>query len=127
MKLSNKEIFNEFEDDLHVEDTFQFFWENSSSEEKLNYLLNTADYYTLKGRVIHFENFGHDEVGIEITSYDGMAVVFAANPYGSGNLILVDKDQWQSWCHGTDKIFDLVESWFPTKTYRKLLARWEGR
>lgn len=67
-----------------------------------------------------FSSFGRTETGRLITAAAGLAVVQSRNPYGSHNLVLVDKETGEAIRHGSLATLECVANWMGMRAYRRV-------
>lgn len=65
-----------------------------------------------------FLSFGKRESGRFVTENKYWAVINARNPYGTHNLVLVDKETDEAFRHGLGPVLIMLKNW-DEKTYRK--------
>ena len=74
--------------------------------------------------VLKFESFDNICNGKIITHFADIVIVQARNPYGSHNLIAVQKcdGYYVAFRHGNLAVFDWCNMWAPLKKLRKIFA-----
>ena len=75
---------------------------------------------------LYFMNFGRGKSGKVITSHGNDTVVFASNPYGGHNLVMVDENLVSpktpvAYIHGTGAVLRAMAKSFPRKKFVKTL------
>jgi hypothetical protein len=72
-------------------------------------------------QLIKFKNFKKIDNGVVITSQAGHHVVYARNPYGNFNIVLVaqiNENFAEAYCHGIQPVLENLQG---TKAYRKVI------
>lgn len=70
-------------------------------------------------RKTSFEIFGRTQTGRIVTSSGNHEVVFSRNPYGSHNLLLIDRDNDEPFCFGNKGVLYCLLSMGMDKAYRR--------
>ena len=68
----------------------------------------------------NFTSFGRPCSGRLVTSGAGFLVVNGRNPYGSHNLVIVNKETNTAIRHGAESVVAASYLWLPIKSYRKV-------
>ena len=69
---------------------------------------------------MYFESFGKTNYGQIVTHWGDDIIVFARNPYGGHNLVIVDWETEEATVHGNIAVAEAAANWLPEKTYRKV-------
>ena len=72
-------------------------------------------------RRILFTSFGRINTGRIVTGNDHEVLVYARNPYGSHNLIVVDRDHGEAFRHGNNASLTYAWNWISRKAYVKAM------
>lgn len=70
----------------------------------------------------HFSSFGHVASGQLVTSGAGWALVYASNPYGGYNLVVVDMTTDEAVGHGNAAALGHAFMEMPRRAYRRARA-----
>lgn len=70
-------------------------------------------------KTITFKNFGEEQIGRVITHIGTYVIVFAKNPYGTHNMLLVDEERGEAIRHGNIAVLDFAYNWLGKHAYRK--------
>ena len=69
---------------------------------------------------IYFESFGETQSGRVVTHWGDEVIVFARNPYGTHNLVVVDQRTQEAIVHGNIAVAEAAANWMPERSYRKV-------
>ena len=67
-----------------------------------------------------FESFGETQSGRVVTHWGDDVVVYARNPYGTRNLVIVDWETEEAITHGNIAVAEAAANWMPKRSYRKV-------
>lgn len=68
---------------------------------------------------ITFKNFDEEQIGQVITHVGAYVIVFAKNPYGTHNMLLVDDERGEAIRHGNIAVLYFAYNWLDKHAYRK--------
>lgn len=68
---------------------------------------------------IKFKNFGEEQTGRVITRSSEYVIVFAKNPHGTYNMLIVDDERGEAIRHGNIAVLDFAYNWLGKHAYRK--------
>ena len=69
---------------------------------------------------MYFESFGETQSGTIVTHWGDEVIVFARNPYGTHNLVVVDQRTQEAIVHGNIAVAEAAANWMPERSYRKV-------
>lgn len=72
-------------------------------------------------RTIVFLSFGQVCTGRIVTGNGNDVLVYSRNPYGSHNLVVVDRNTGEAFRHGNNASLDYAWAWISRKAYVKAM------
>lgn len=72
-------------------------------------------------RTIVFMSFGRINTGRIVTGNNTDCLVYARNPYGTHNFVVVNRDNGEAFRHGNNASLDYAWNWISRKSYVKAM------